>query len=133
MTHNNNGPDPSQNYGETVVFTFGRKVFVFFGKMSGFPKKTSEIRLKTYIIWKKDTFLFGQLFTGVARTWLEPRRELSFWALGETVYFVPWDRFFRVTVVFAKKIRPTRQKVFPCPTLGTPSARNSPSALTPNC
>ena len=32
--------------------------------------------------------------------------------------------------VFVKKNRPTRQKVFPHPTLGAPSASNSPSALS---
>ena len=27
MTHNDNGPGPGRNYGETAIFTFGRKVF----------------------------------------------------------------------------------------------------------
>ena len=27
MTHNDNRPGPGQNYGETAVFTFGRKAF----------------------------------------------------------------------------------------------------------
>ena len=36
MTHNNNRPGPGQNYGETVVFIFGRKVFFF-------SKKTPKI------------------------------------------------------------------------------------------
>ena len=35
-----------------------------------------------------------------------------------------------VTGVFVKKIRLTRQKVFPLPTVGAPSASNSPSALS---
>ena len=54
-----------------------------------------------------------------------------FVALGETVHLAPWDRFstfFRVTAVFIKN-RPTRQKVSPYPTVGAPSASNSPSAL----
>ena len=42
MTHNDNGSGPGQNYGETAVFTFGRKV-VFWPKILFFPKKTTEI------------------------------------------------------------------------------------------
>ena len=57
-----------------------------------------------------------------------------FVALGETVHFQPSERLstfrFWVTVLFVKKkTRPTRQKVFPHPTVGAPSASNSPSAL----
>ena len=45
-----------------------------------------------------------------------------FVALGVTVHFPPWDRFFdfplRSYSSFRKKIRLTRQKVFPLPTVG---------------
>ena len=57
-----------------------------------------------------------------------------FLALDMTVNFPPWKRFFDfpsgVTAVSVKKIRLTRQKVFPPPTVGLPSASNSPSALS---
>ena len=55
-----------------------------------------------------------------------------FLALRETVHFAPWDQFFilrfRVTAVFIKKTRPTRQKVFPHPIVRAMSASISPSA-----
>ena len=37
MTQNDNGPGPGRNYGETAVFTFGRKVV--FGLKVGFNAK----------------------------------------------------------------------------------------------
>ena len=59
---------------------------------------------------------------------------LSFLALGMTVNFPPWVRFFdfpfRSYNCFRKKIRLTCQKVFPLPNVGAPSASNSPSALS---
>ena len=55
-----------------------------------------------------------------------------FLALGMTVNFPPWERFFdfpfRSYSCFRKKIRLTCQKVFPLLTVGAPSASNSPSA-----
>merc|ERR1711963_945356 len=55
-------------------------------------------------------------------------------ALGITVNFPPWERFFNFPFqsysCFRKKIRLTRQKVFPPPTVGVPSASKSPSALS---
>ena len=57
-----------------------------------------------------------------------------FLALGMTVNFPPWKPFFdfpfRSYSCFRKKIRLTRQKVFPPPTVGVPSASKSPSALS---
>ena len=56
-----------------------------------------------------------------------------FVALWEKVHFPRCGRFstFRswVMAVFVKKTWPTRQKVFPLPTVGALSASNSPSAL----
>ena len=72
------------------------------------------------IIWAKATFFFEQLFPVVARTWLEYKSERLFFgpnfrflvqksdfchttpisvddpflALGMTVNFPPWERFF---------------------------------------
>ena len=42
MTQNDNGPGPGRNYGETDVFTFGRKVF--FGLKMGFKPKALRAR-----------------------------------------------------------------------------------------
>ena len=110
------------------------------------------------IIWAKALFFFEQLFPVVARTWLEDKSVCPFFgqklqflvqksdfchttpilvddpilALGMTVNFPPWERFFdfpfRSYCCFRKKIRLTRQKVFPPPTVGVPSASKSPSA-----
>ena len=57
-----------------------------------------------------------------------------FLALGLTVNFRPWKRFFdflfRSYSCFRKKKLLTAQKVFPPPTVGVPSASKSPSALS---
>ena len=112
------------------------------------------------IIWAKALFFFEQLFPVVARTWLGLKSGTSFLgpkfrflakksdfchttpifvddpflALDMTVNFPPWKRFFdfpfRSYSCFRKKIRLTRQKVFPTPTVGAPSASKSPSALS---
>ena len=115
MTQNDNRPGSGRNYVETDVFTFGRKV-VFWPKM-GFNSKNHPKFLKRLIfIWEKATFFFEQLFPVVARTWFPLRSESFFWgpksrflaeksnfchtnfglfvALGETVHFPPWERFF---------------------------------------
>ena len=110
------------------------------------------------IIWAKALFFFEQLF--LVRTWLESKSEClffgpKFWflaqksdfchttpilvddpflTLGMTVNFPPWKPFFdfpfRSYSCFRKKIWLTAQKVFPPPTVGVPSASNSPSALS---
>ena len=112
------------------------------------------------IIWAKARFFFQQLFLVVARTWLGLKSVClflgpKFWflakksnfghttpilvddpflALGMTVNFPPWKPFFdfpfRSYNCFRKKIRLTRQKVLPPPTMGALSASNSPSALS---
>ena len=112
------------------------------------------------IIWAKALFFFEQLFPVVARTWLELKSDRlflgpkfrflakksdfchttqifvddPFLALNMTVNFPPWKQFFdfpfRSYSCFRIKIRLTAQKVFPPPTLGAPSASNSPSALS---
>ena len=109
-------------------------------------------------IWEKGTFFFAQLCPVVARTLLESRNEsfdlgpkiqilaqkFGFWpknpffwyrtldfddgpfvALGKTVHLQPLDRFFDFSF---PRNRRTRQKIFPHPTVGAPSASNSPSA-----
>ena len=106
-------------------------------------------------ILEKGTFFFEQLFPVVARTWLGSKSgtlfqflakksdfchttpilvDDPFLALGMKVNFPPWKRFFDFPFwsysCFRKKIRLTAQKVFPPPTVGAPSASNSPSALS---
>ena len=100
------------------------------------------------IIWAKGPFFFEQLFSVVARTWLEYKSEClflgpkfrflvqksdfchttpilvndPFLALTMTVNFRPWERFFdfpfRSYSCFRKKILLMAQKVFPLPTVG---------------
>ena len=41
IIHNDNGPGPCCNYGETAVFMFGRKVF-FLAKNAFYPQKTTQ-------------------------------------------------------------------------------------------
>ena len=57
-----------------------------------------------------------------------------FVALGETVYFPPWDRFFDFFSPsydrFRKEKTVDASKVFPLPTLRALSASNNPSALS---
>ena len=117
MTQNDNRPGPGQNYGETAIFTFGRKV-LFLLKMGFNPKKHPKFLKRLIFIWEKASFFFEQLFPVVVRTWLEsrgfflgPKSRLlakksnfchttsilvigTFVALRETVHFPPWERFF---------------------------------------
>ena len=57
-----------------------------------------------------------------------------FVALGETVHFPPWERFFDfrspVTAVFVKEIQLIHQKLFPLPNVRASSASNSLSTLS---
>ena len=88
-----------------------KKWLLFFGpKISVFGKKSNFCH--TTPIFVDDPFL----------------------ALDMTVNFPPWKRFFdfpfRSYSCFRKKIWLTAQKVFFPPTVGVPSASNSPSALS---
>ena len=67
MTQNDNGP--GRNYGETALFTFGGKAFLWFLKTR--PKSAKRL----ISIWEKGTFLMAQLFPVLARTWFTPRSE----------------------------------------------------------
>ena len=159
MIQKDNGPGPGRNYGETGVFTFGRKVF-FWPKNGFYPKKSPKMIFWVITIWAKATFFFEQLFSVVARRWLELKSEClflgpkfqilakksdfchttpifvddPFLALDMTVNFPPWKPFFdfpfRSYSCFRKKNLLMAQKVFPPPTVGVPSASKSPSALS---
>ena len=121
----------------------------FWPKNGSYPKKSPEMTFSPLIIWAKATFFFEQLFSAVARTWLEYKSDSLFFgpkfqflakksdfchttpifvddpflALNMTVNFPPWKRFFdfpfRSYSCFRKKIRLTAQKVFPPPTCGS--------------
>ena len=74
------------------------------------------------IIWAKALFFFEQLFPVVARTWLELKSDSFF--LGQKFRFlVQKSVFCHTTPILVKKS-------FPFPTVGAPSASNSPSALS---
>merc|ERR1712012_918728 len=132
----------------------------FWPKNGSYPKKSPKMTFPPLIIWAKGPFFFEQLFSVVARTWLGlksvclflgPKFQFfakksdfchttpifvddPFLALDMTVNFPPWKQFFDFPIqsysCFRKKIRLTAQKVFPPPTVGAPSASNSPSALS---
>merc|ERR1712214_242787 len=132
----------------------------FWPQIGSYPKKSPKMTFPPLIIWAKALFFFEQLFPVVARTWLEYRSvrlfvgpkfrflvqksdfchttpilvDDPFLALGMTVNFPHWKRFFdfpfRSYSCFRKKIWLTAQKVFPPPTVGVPSASKSPSALS---
>ena len=56
MTQNDNGPGLGRNYGETAVFTFGRKVV--FGLKMGFNPKNHP----KYLFGKRHLFSFNNFF-----------------------------------------------------------------------
>ena len=115
----------------------------FLPKMHFNPKKHPKFLKRLIFILEKATFFFEQLFSVVARTWLEYKSDRlflgpkfqflakksdfchttpifvddPFLALDMTVNFPPWKRFFDFPFqsysCFRKKIRLTRQKVFP--------------------
>ena len=92
MTQKDNGPGPGRIYGETGVFTFGRKVV--FGLKMGLPQKSPKMTFPLLIIWAKALFFFEQLFPVVARTWFARRSDSLFWAQN----FVFWSK----NPIFAK-------------------------------
>ena len=60
MTQKDNGPGPGRNYGETGVFTFGRKVV--FGLKIGLRARALRARAgQIYILFQKQIFSFWWL------------------------------------------------------------------------
>ena len=125
MTQNDIGP--GRNYGKKAAFMFSKKGYYFSHNFA----------------WAWPGL--GVVFLGLKSRFLAQKSNFChttpnfvndpFVALGETAHFQPSEQFFdflfRVTAVSVKKKKqPMRQKVFPCPTLGAPSASNSPSALS---
>ena len=89
-------------------------------------KKHSESIKRLLFIWEKGTFFYAQLSLVVARTWCPffaiRHRILSKACLKPSARWshlrIDFSTFcFRVTAVFVKKKRPTRQKVFPLSTV----------------
>ena len=91
MTRNDNGPGPGRIYGETTVFTFGRKVF-FFAKNPFFSKKNT----KTIIYLGKGYCFVFTTFPGCGLNMARIKSELF---LGQKtgfrpkIRFLPWDPF----------------------------------------
>ena len=150
MTHNDNGPGLGQNYWEMAVSTFGWKVF-FWPKTVSPPKEYPKLLKGWHLFRKRVLFYLHNLL--LSRTWFESRSALFFGpqnsthrtpilvnspfvALGETVHFPPWDRFFDFPFwsysSFRKNNPVDPSKSLPPPhcTVGAPSASNSPSALS---
>ena len=145
MTHYDNRPGPGRNYRETAVFALGWKV-VSWPKKFPLNKNTQNLLKDWYLFEKMVLFCLHNfsrswfelrnvfLGEGASKTWILAQISVFcyrtsnfvnglFVALGETFHF-------RVTAIFIKKTWLKRQKVFPHPTAGAPSASNSPSALS---
>ena len=97
MTQKDNGLGMGRNYGETDVFTFGRKV-AFWPKMGFNPKHHPKFLKRLISIWEKATFFFEQLFPGVAKTWLIPKSVRFFWA--QNLGFGPKNPIFALRPQF---------------------------------
>ena len=65
ITHNDNGTGPGQNYGETAVFTFCRKVF--YGQFFFSKKNTHNLLTDWYLFGKMVIFWLHNF----SWTWLE--------------------------------------------------------------
>ena len=66
MTQKDNGPGPGRNYGETGVFTFGRKV-VFGLKMGLTPKNHPKWHFPPWLFGQRALFSLNNFF----RSWPE--------------------------------------------------------------
>ena len=107
------------NFGPNLAVYVRPKSVCMAQKVFFIPKKHQKFLTTLIFILEKGTFFFAQLFPVVARTWFALRSELFFgpkisvfgpkiqflpydpnfgqWpilALGVTIYFPPWDRFF---------------------------------------
>ena len=132
MTQKDNGPGPGRNYGYGRFYVWPKSGF--WPQNGSYPKKSPKMTFPPLIIWAKGPFFFEQLFSVVARTWLGLKSGTSFlgpkfWflvqksdfchttpilvddpflALGMTVNFPHWERFFdfpfRSYSSFRKKI-----------------------------
>ena len=119
MIQIDNSPGPGRNNGETAVFLrFAENPFFLLRKNTRNP-------LKDWFIWEKATFLFAQLCPVVVRTWCcVITKCLFFWA--QKLGFSPKILFLLQDPKFCQwPVWSPRQKVFPHPTSGAPSASNS--------
>ena len=136
---------------------YAQKCFFFCQKCVFFQKHPKYAKRLTFI-WEKGIFSLHNFFLSWLEHGVQP--EVSFLgpkirflarksvfcyrtpnfvkgpfvSIGETVHFQSLDQFFDFLFLsygrFRKRKRPTRQKVFPHPTVGAPSASNSPGALS---
>ena len=118
MTQKDNGPGLGRNYGETGVFTFGRKVV--FGLKIGFtPKNHPKWHFPPWLFGQRH-FFFWTTYSGRGQNMVRGKKWVpffgsKFWflaqksnfchttpilvddpflALAMTVNFPPWERFF---------------------------------------
>ena len=148
ITQNDNGHGRNYGKGPFLRLAFWPKIH-FYSK-----KKHPRFAKRLIFICEKGTFSshnfarswpgLGVVFLGLKSRFLAQKSNFChttpnfvndpFVALGETAHFQPSEQFFDFLFpsygCFRKKHQPMRQKVFPCPTLGAPSASNSPSALS---
>ena len=103
------------------------------------PKKNTWNLLRVWYLFWKGFFFLWTTFSGRGQNILSSQKWEFFWAqnLGfwpKIPIFAIWFQFFDFSFLrygcFCKKKRLTRKKVFPLPTVGTPSASNSSSALS---
>ena len=84
-----NGLGPGQNYGETGVFMFGRKVV--FGLKMGFTPKITQNDISSLDYLGKGNFVLWTTFSGRGQNMVNPQK---------------WDLFFGPKIsVFGPKIR----------------------------
>ena len=122
--HQKNDPEGQQTWSGPELRRNGRFYVWpksgFWPKNGSYPQKSPKMTFSPFIIWAKATFFFEQLFSVVARTWLglksvrlflDPKFQFlaqksnfchttpilvndPFLALGMTINFRPWERFF---------------------------------------
>ena len=104
MTQKDNGPGPGRNYGETGVFTFGRKV-VFGLKMGLTPKNHPKWHFPPWLFGQRHFFSLNNFF----RSWPEhglPEEVYPFFGpkisvFGPKIQFLPYDPNFGWWPIFS--------------------------------
>ena len=138
MTHNDNGLGPGQNYGETAVFTFGRKVFFLWPKMRFSQKSTQNLLKDWFLFWKRVLFCSHNFSRSWPEQGVQPEVFFLAWnigflaqksdfchttpnfvngpfvALGEMVYFQPSEQFFYLRPISSQKNKKPKKEIKSC-------------------
>ena len=106
MTQKDNGPGPGRNYGETGIFTFGRKV-VFGLKMGLTPKNHPKWHFPLDYLGKGNFFLWST-FSGRGQNMVRVQKcLLFFWpkisVFGPKIQFLPYHPNFRWWPIFSPR------------------------------